>query len=397
MSKITETTDRDKFTEEDWPLVADHILDEYHRRKTDRAPRERVWRDIDRQVRMEPDLAYKTMPDGTPDTSRAWMPEVELPLQAQTNEVLVADANQLLFPSAGPWFAAHAAMTDEYLARADFQAMIAGDENEVLSKLNQDNADKLAEGYLNHFHKQYDFRGTIDKINSESFKYGVGVGRGRLATKQVFMSTSSGVVKRETQIPILVPRSIWNTYLDDRESAVQNEGYLFGPSVIVCEPKLFADVQIAAERGSNNPNRQDGGWMPGSIRGRDINKQVEVIEFEGDLIVPKSTGAIIARNCIVSVLSGTEGGNGRAFRQVIRFRWMKMPMNSYLFFPYHEEDQRSAYPTSPLSKLWALFVCTCTRSNSPHAKKIENTNDNTIPLLIKSEKDLLILKISTCF
>ena len=139
----------------DFDHIADYICEEYSRRKKDRKHLDHVIGEIDRQVSMRPDRSHKMkvgengLPTAQLDPDKAWLPEIELPLQAEALEILTSDARSMLFPDSGTWFEARAALTDEYLERADFDAIIAGDLNEVPSKITQDNADKLAAGLLN--------------------------------------------------------------------------------------------------------------------------------------------------------------------------------------------------------------------------------------------------------
>src|SRR5262245_26432833 len=169
-----------RFDARDWDLIAENTADEYNSRKSRRSTLEKCWKDIDRQIAMEPETSFKyIIKEGTRviDPKKAWMAEVELPLQAQALEVLTADARRLMFPDSGPWFRAHAEMTDEYLRAVDFQSLVLGDETEVPSQINQDNADKLVEGFMLSLFRQSaadnseDFYTRYDKINAEAFKY----------------------------------------------------------------------------------------------------------------------------------------------------------------------------------------------------------------------------------
>lgn len=334
-----------KFNAADFSTIAEFIVDEHRSRKSRRRHLEKVWAEVDRQVRMEPDLRRKT--DHTTGRIREgseWMSEMELPLQAQSLEVLTADARRMLFPDRGAFFAAHAALTDKYLDRADFSAVITGDEMEVPSALDQDNVDQLVQGWLRHYHRQYDFGGTWDHLNAEAFKYGTLIGRGRLATKQLFTKTAKGMVKQERQFPVLFPVSIKNTYLDDSKHAMMSEGLVVGDAVIYERTQKLKDLQVAASKGKNNPNEPEGGWMPAAMKGLVADKQgeVQLLEYEGDLVVPRKTvKAIFQPNVIITVAIGT-------IRRVVRFRFAKN--TSYISHPYHVENLDTPYGSSPLMK-----------------------------------------------
>lgn len=344
-----------RFGKRDFAMLAESIGAELDRRREARKDTERVWGEIDRQIGMRPSVAHKLDNQGNPDPSKRWMTELELPGQAQTLEVLVADARRMLFPSSGPWFAPHAALTDEYLRRVDMQSLIAGDETEVPSIITQDNADKLVLGVVDMWHRFYDFRGNVDLINSEAFKYGTGIGRARKVRKDVFIPGKDGVRKVTRSFPALVPRSIKHVYLDDSQHNLANEGYVVEPLILDCRKHKLEDMRLAASRGSNDPEREDGGWMPAALAGLEGDKlgYVEVVEAEGDFLVPrKTTGSVFLPAMIITIARGKCGG--KAEDRVIRMRARSFAYNSYIDFPYHRESPMTAYATSPLMKGWPV-------------------------------------------
>lgn len=347
-----------RFDSRDWTHIAQYIVEECDSRKNARVELDNAMKEIDRQLRMEPDIRHKLDASGKPDPDRAWMPETELPLQAETLEMLVADARRMEMPDSGLWFESHAALTDDYLDRVDLQSLVTGDRNEVPSKIDQDNANKLASGFLDHLHRQYDFASNLDLINAEAFKYGVGIGRARLVTKQVFMQTARGVTKETQKIPVLIPRSIKHTYLDQSPHALMHEGFFIGPATIFEKFQKYEDLVIAASRGSSDPKKEDGGWMPKNLKGLHPNdkKDIRLIEFEGDLVVPRKTsGSHYIPGAIVTVAVGNDGSKEKkSFQAVVRFRFRKYPFSSYLVFPYHQEHLDTPYGTSPLLKGWPI-------------------------------------------
>jgi len=341
-----------RFDKRDWAYIAESVIEEYNRRKRARKDRELQWKDIDRQIAMDPDRGAKMMPDGSMDKRKLWMSEMELPLQAQALEVLTADARRMLFPDSGPWFSAHSQMTDKYLDRTDFQSIILGDETEVPSQINQDNADKLVEGFLKHQFKQYDLASRVDRINAEAFKYGMGVGRGRMQTKSIFIHESNGTVKQNQRIPVLIPCSIKNTYLDDQKASTHS-AHVLGESHISVDYIKYENLAIAVSRGSSNPDDEDGGWMAKAMVDiePDDNGYVTLLEMEGDIIVPRKTQrSVVIPNAIVTVAMGGKDSGGNVSRGVIRCRFRKSPFSSYLLFPYHFEGADDHYPASPLLK-----------------------------------------------
>jgi len=339
--KVTEK----KFGKKEFKQVVELVIDTHSTRKQARKDLEEQWKDIDRQLAMKPDLTHKLDAEGRPDKDKAWLPEMELPLQAQTLEVLTADAARMQFPNEGSWFSAHSELTDEYLKRVDFSSLISGDENDVPSNITQDNVDKMTQGVIQFWQGQYDFHQNVDSINAEAFKYGMGVGRGRLVNKSVYMKTAKGLVRNKQIIPVLYPRSIKNTYLDDTKHDLMNEGYIIGSSVIFEKTQKLADLVLAAKKGVTDPENENGGWMPKHLSKIKPNKhgEVTILEYEGDLVLSLTIDSIYSPNTIVTVVSG-EGT-----QEVVRIRFTNS-VNSYIEFPYHVEHLDSAYPTSPLMK-----------------------------------------------
>jgi hypothetical protein len=87
-----------RFDARDFDTITDYVCDEYASRQSKRGNTEKHWKEIDRQVSMEPDTLYKKLPNGEIDATKNWMSEVELPLQAQALEVLTADARRFMKP-----------------------------------------------------------------------------------------------------------------------------------------------------------------------------------------------------------------------------------------------------------------------------------------------------------
>jgi len=342
--------DRDKkrrFDKRDFLYIGNFIVEEKGRRKNKRKDMETQWKEIDRQIAMTPKTEFKRGKNGEIKEGMAWMPEKELPLQAQTLETLCADARRQQFPDNGPWFRAHSLMSDEYLRRVEFQSLISGNENDVPIKINQDNADKLTEGVMGFVHETGNLFRQIDTYNAEAFKYGTSVGRVRPVQKLTYVETARGMAPESMILPMFFSCSIKNTLLDDRPFYVLHEGQFVGPAEISWKCQPIADLMQAAKKGSNDPYNEDGGWMPGQLKGIDGGKDgnVEVIRWEGDLLVPRSsTEDIFIPNAIVLVVVS------ESEPRIVRLAFRKKPWSSYVANPYHLEDVKSPYGTSPLMK-----------------------------------------------
>lgn len=338
-----------KITKEDFDGVVDQVCEEWGRRKRKRRHLEEHWDEIDRQVTMQPNRDFKLLENGKVDVNKQWMSEVEPPLQAQSLEILTADARRFMFPS-GMWFQAHAETPDSYLRKIEGSSIILGDENDVPSAITQDNVDKLVGGFLTHLMRQYDFLERYDRINAGAFKYGMGVARARMEHKTAFIHQSKGTIRDDKKIPVICPGSIRNLYLDDPLPSMHTVERLEPAHIAEDWVKLEALRRVAG-LGSSDPDDEDGGWIKKAIDGLEANKDgyVQVLEIEGDLILPKQTKNVVARSVIATVAVGGKK-NGETTRGLIRLRFRKYPFSSWLLHPYHYENPDDVYPTGPLMK-----------------------------------------------
>ena len=164
------------------------------------------------------------------------------------------------------------------------------------------------------------------------------------------MQTARGIVKVDQEIPVLVPRSIKNTYLDTNKHSVMNSGFMLNGAVIERNMFSLADVIVSASAGSKDPEAMNGGWMPRMLEGvtgtGDQNDDLEVIEFEGDLIMSLSSEeSLVARNVLVTVIRGQASkSDTSSVTRVIRWRFSKFPRSSYLLHPYNPEHVDDPYP-----------------------------------------------------
>ena len=352
MPKRVEEKKGKKFTKAEHKKIAEFIVDTQRKRARKRSNREKAWREVDRQLRMEPEVLSKRTPNGDVIPHKAWFPELELPGQSTTLEILTSDVARMVFPDVGDWFKVRSNTSREFLE--DFlinSAFVINDELDPPSIITQDNVDDYVQGWISHGLRQFDHRRTWDLINTDVIKYGNGIGKARIAKKPVFIHHSKGTTDNTVRIPILAPVSIKDMFLDDMEDAMMADGTVLGPAQIFHQFKRLEDVLLAAAKGGRNPDDEDGGWMPEAIEGLegDDEGNIEYFEYEGDLVVPSSQGeSFFIPNAIATVIVGKFGKKSASI--LIRFRFRKLPFSSYINVPYQLEDVGDPYSTSPLMK-----------------------------------------------
>lgn len=324
----------------DLPLIAEQIVNTYIARKKNRADDEKIWKEVDRQIAMTPEKSHKMGNDGRIDKNRKWLPETELPLQAQTLEMLTSDTRRLEFPRGRDWFLARAALTSDYLDKfGKAESPIVHEKGRFEGAINQDNADRLAQAALLHYHRQYPFKSYMDLINAEAFSYGFGVGRFREVNKRILGHEFRGSEQRQ-KMPMLIPRSAKNVYLDDTIHAILHEGEEIGPNTIQQRNVKLADLRAAA--------KSDKSYIPAQLERLVVDKdgEISIVELEGDLVYENSKETIVVRNVILTAATGKEGKNP-VFGLI---RYEPGEGSTYIVFNYHMENTRQRNGTSPLIK-----------------------------------------------
>lgn len=337
-----------ELSERDFDRVAEFIRDEVARRASKRKDDEKKWREVDRQVELEAE--GRTDPTGAfVNNGPDWMPALEAPGQTQSLEVLCADTRRLLFPDDRNWFTPHGNATDEYYARANERSYLSGlaKGQEVPSTLVQEDVDAMIDGSLEYVHSLYNFRHHIDLILAEAFKYGTYVARTRMVETNKYLNEFRGVVKKTRKFPVLLPRSIRNTYLDDAPYMMMGEGYAIGPATIESWWQNIDDVRMAAAKGSKDPTKENGGWRPealSSMKALDPKrKTVQVLDYEGDIVIQQDQGRpIFLPNTLWTIIVQSGGP------KVIRYREREFAFNSYLSGGYHFTGVMKLYGQGPL-------------------------------------------------
>jgi hypothetical protein len=272
-------------------------------------------------------------------------------------EVIGADTRRLKFPRGTEWFSVLPEISDKYIKRWEEQRenkpLLSGagfsfEEDSEFKRLaqqvdlDQETANTIVKASMDHYHRLYDFRSQMDLFDAEMIKYGTGVVRVRpLRTTRSFMDFRGNKLDG-IEGPAVIPCSIKNTYLDDTPPAVLHEGMMIAPLVLRSSMQRLDSLLLAAKMGG-----KDRGWIAKEIvnlkplnRGRLVN----VVEGEGDFVIPKSRGSIYLPNFLITIAIG------QGDVSVVRMRENPTPFRSYVPGHYMRDDPTSPYGVSPLMK-----------------------------------------------
>jgi len=132
--------------------------------------------------------------------------------------------------------------------------------------------------------------------------------------------------------------SIKHLYLDDTPQAVMMEGVSIQPSHIREFWQSRNDIILAGKSGGE-------GWITSQInRIEETGEPIHILEFEGDLVIPRSRENLFLPNTVLTVAVSAGGPFA------IRYRENKDGFRSYVTGMYEQEDMDSPYGTSPLMK-----------------------------------------------
>lgn len=336
-----------RLSERDYSQMAEFIWMEFTRRKSTskRTLLNEQWNEVDRQIRME---AKPLQSRSGRDELDAWMPALELPDQAASLEILTADARRLLFGD-GPgddWMECRPVLSPEYEARFKQAGNpIIGANGVPVGQFDQDSANMIVKSVLGHFHGLYDFRAHWDALLAEAIKYGTYVGRAANIDRSLTVEEYRG--GRPGLLPMMIPVSIRNFFPDDVPQVVLHEGLEIAPSQMRRWWQRPEDIAKAAAKGG-----ADAGWKAKGVakvlemakEDKRTPRMLEVIEMEGDILVPRSTrDDVWLENYRVTVAK--HGGP-----VVVRCRPNPVPFRSYFLGCYQSDDIDSPYGSSPLLK-----------------------------------------------
>jgi hypothetical protein len=315
----------------DWQQVERKVKEEYERRKGDnfRRDHERIWREVDRMVAMQPMTVAGRKPDD-------WHSAVELGELARASEIITADALRLIFPNARANFEAHVELPPT-LDPNTGQAVQANTRQ-------QEFADGLCRALMVQQHMDFGFKARVGLSVKEALHHGSFVAE--IRGEDITLFHDNGGIQT-VHAPVWVPHSMWNCYPDPSPSVLGTNMFYTG-SMIIKEFMPLHVLKNVAMRGL------EGGWMPAQLkkikrrqnRNKDVDTQdIELIKFYGDLVIDRKDGDdVYLPNSKIILANDT----------IVFYQANPYPFLPVIFNGYERLDVRDPYYTSPLIKLAPL-------------------------------------------
>lgn len=326
-----------KVTSADWDKVERFVSDEYEARKTSkfRQNHETIWKEVDRQIRME--AQKKLSKDGKP--LKTWHSAIELGELSKASEIITSDVMRIMFPQDKPFYACHVELTWP----------MGKNGLPEINDQKQDIADNLLKNLMGQQHRDFGFKANFRLSVKESLHHGSFVSEVRFRKE---MMVRDGDKVRYLGAPIWVPYSMWNAYPDPSPSVIGTNLFYTG-SMILCEyVPLWKLKQMANGEGWIKTRLKDVDKKRNK-NGDNETEDVELIKFKGDISISRSDGDIYLPNSEVILANG----------KLVYYGTNELPYPNVVFSGYERQDVRDPYYTSPIIKLSPIHKITTITAN----------------------------------
>lgn len=319
-----ENVKKRRIRKDDWTKIEKFVKDEHEKRKNSqfRKDHERIWSEVDRQIRMEP-MARVT--DKGQKLPPSWHSIFELGELSKASEIICADVRRITFPRDRSWFECHVELpieiTEEGTKKAD--------------KEKQKKNDGVCRSFMVQQHLDFGFKSRFDLSIKEALHHGSFVAEVRWDTK---MMVYEGAKIQLIGSPVWVPHSMWNCWPDE-SPAIEPTSMFYTGSMIF--RKFMPLHQLKRMNGE--------GWMPAQFdkikkqenkNGQVETKDVELVYYDGDISIDRTDENIYLPNSRVIVANGT----------IVYYAPHELPFIPIIFGGYERQDPRDPYCTSPIIK-----------------------------------------------
>lgn len=314
-----------KVTSSDWNKVEKFVKDEHEARKTSKFRREneRIWKEVDRQITMEP---MKKMGTDGREMKNSWHSALELGELSKASEILTSDVMRIIFST--QWFQPHVEL--------DFPL----DEQTGKRKIDDDKQ-KIADGLLRSLmvqqHKDFGLKARFRLSVKESLHHGSFVAETRFENE---LMVKDGDRVKLIGAPVWVPYSMWNAYPDPSPSVIGTNTFYTGAMILVEYMPLWKLKKRATGEG----------WIQERLKkvekksnknGETDTEDLELIKYKGDISIERSDGDIFLPNSEVILANG----------KLVYYSANELPYPNVIYSGYERQDVRDPYYTSPIIKL----------------------------------------------
>lgn len=316
-----------KISKKDWDKCAEKVMAEHESRKNQkfRTAHESIWREVDRQISMEPMRRYRK--DGT-EIDPEWRSVMELGELAKASEIITADVMRLTFPTNRSWFEVHSELP---------MVLDPVSGKNTPDAKQQDQIDRAYRALMVQQHMDFGLKGRYEISVKEALHHGSYVAEMRWEPRTRVYDGSN---INQVAAPVWQPYSMWNSFPDPSPSVIGTDLFYTGSMILVD----YAPRHVLREM------MKGDGWMSENFdkipKKKNQNKNVEtddieLVKFYGDLLIERQDGDIYLPNAKFMLANGIP----------IYYNPNELPYPSIIYSGYERMDVRDPYYTSPLIKL----------------------------------------------
>jgi TolA-binding protein len=285
-----------------------------------RKSHEAIWKEVDRQIAMEPMKKYD--PQGK-EVPSGWQSAFELGEISKASEVITADIMRLVFPASRNWQEPHCKPP----------LKIGQDGRPVpVDPKKQKAVDGILRALMSQQQLDFGLKSRVELSVKEALHHGSFVATVEWE-KQNKVYDGQGVESLEA--PVWVPHSMWNCYPDSSQSVIPGAIFYPGSMMIV---SYMPRQKVLALQGDGYMNID-----PKKItkkKGKDDTDDVELVTYYGDLTIERDDGDIYLPNSKCITANDT----------IIYYRANPLPFPEVIYQGYERQDIRDPYFTSPVIK-----------------------------------------------
>lgn len=312
-----------KISSKDWDKLEKHVKSVYDERKnsTFRKKHERIWKEVDRQISMEP--MERLTSDGKV-AAKSWHNAIELGELAKASEIIADDVMRIIFERDN-WFVCHTQM--------DWP--LGEDGAPEMDTQKQEVQDGLLRSLMAQQHKDFGLKARFRLSVKEALHHGSFVAEARFEDQ---LMVRGGDKIKKIGAPVWVPYSMWNAFPDPSPSVIGTNLFYTGTMVLVEYMPLHKLKQMSGD-----------GWISerlkkvekrGNKNQEEDTEDAELIKLKGDIVIERSDGDIFLPNSEVILAND----------KLVFYKDAELPYPNVIFAGYERQDVRDPYYTSPIIK-----------------------------------------------
>ena len=306
--------------DKDFDKIEAFILKEYESRQNAdfRKKMERKWKEVDRQIEMEP--MKRVSPDGRA-IKGDWTSALELGELAKASEIITADVMRIAFGNEN-WFEPHVELEGQMDPQTGKYKVEDGA---------QEKADGLLRSLMVQQHKDFGFKDRVELAVKEALHHWSMVCEVRHDEQMIADGDKVGKIAA----PVLVPYSMWNAYPDPSPSVLGTNMFYMGSMILI---DYMAHQTLK--------NQSGDGWIQPRLKKvkkgdeKDKGTDVKLIKFYGDIVISRGDGDMFFPNMKAIVADKT----------LVYIAPNNLPYPSVIYSGYERQDVRNPYYTSPIIK-----------------------------------------------